>query len=137
MTQDDEDGVLGHAPPLDEMLAEALDLVDATRRYLESGPAAPAVVPRELPHVRELDRITTRLGHVVVWLLTCKAGGPAMAAAGPPLPRDIVGDPACLEQPLVPGLPARLQDLLDASADLYARAVRLATERSGNLRHLH
>lgn len=137
MTQDDDDRALGLSCPLDEMLAEALALVDATRRYLESRPAAPAVAPGELPHVREIDRITTRLGHVVAWLLTRKAGGPAMASAGRPLPHDLDGDPACLDQPLVPGLPARLQGLLDASADLYLRAARLAGENAGSRHHLH
>lgn len=135
MTQNDGGGAQDQGSPLDEMLAEALDLVDATRRYLETRPAAPAIAPRELHHVREIDRITSRLGHVVAWLLTCKAGRNDLAAAAGRAAAPAIGtDPACLAQPAVPGLPGPLQDLLDASAALYGRAVRLATSGAGSLR---
>ncbi len=130
MAQGDDDSTDDAHPSqaVDRLLTEALLLVEATKRYLEGRPQDRARTPAELHHVREIERITIRLGHVVGWLLACKAE----AASGPYQParqamlRGLGSEAHCMERPEVPGLPLPLQGLLDASADLYGRAIRLA-----------
>lgn len=140
MAQGDDDRAFRPTPisALDRMLAEALELAEATKRYLARQPAIPASSPAGLTHVREIERVTSRLGHVVAWILACKAaqGGPigerAVHAAWPSL----TADPVCMAQPDVPDLPAGLKSLLGASAELYGRAIRMA-DGSTDLPSLH
>ncbi|HWL71709.1 MAG TPA: DUF1465 family protein [Geminicoccus sp.] len=107
---------------LDRLLGEAMGLVQATKHYLERRPAGAMPVAGELGHLCELDRVTCRLGLVIGWLLRRKAelagDGPAAAA--------IEDDPHCLQQPALAELPPALGALLDASAVLYGRTVRMA-----------
>ncbi|WP_159712956.1 DUF1465 family protein [Geminicoccus flavidas] len=107
---------------LDRLLGEAMGLVQATKHYLERRPAGAMPALGELGHLCELGRVTNRLGQVVGWLLRRKA---ELAGAGPAAAA-IEDDPHCLRQPSLAELPPALSALLDASAVLYGRTVRLA-----------
>jgi hypothetical protein len=140
MAQGDDDSIDEERPSeaVDRLLTEALLLVEATKRYLEGRPQDLAGTPAELHHVREIERITTRLGHVVGWLLACKAqlaSGPCQPARQAML-RGLGSEAHCMERPEVAGLPLPLQGLLHASANLYGRAIRLASSGS-DLAPLH
>ena len=115
--------------PLDRLLAEALQLAEATKRYLENRAQTEAIPLTELVHVREVGRITARLGFIVAWLLACKAdrAGELEGFVGRDELCRLGGDQSCLEQPAVPEMPGKLKTLLRESAALYGRATRLAT----------
>jgi hypothetical protein len=130
---DDTDAIVLSLAPLDRLLKEALELAEATKLYLETRVPPKPMGHAELVHVREVGRITARLGFVVAWLLACKAerAGELEGLAGAEDLCRLGGDPTCLEQPPVPEMPVQLKALLERSATLYGRATRLAT--SGHL----
>ncbi|HEX2527623.1 MAG TPA: DUF1465 family protein [Geminicoccus sp.] len=115
--------------PLDRLLAEALELAEATKLYLETRVRPDPVGLEELVHVREVGRITARLGFIVAWLLACKAehAGELEGFPGREELCRLGGDPTCLEEAVVMGIPPALRTLLHRSAALYGRATRLAT----------
>ena len=115
--------------PLDRLLSEALQLAEATKLYLENRTRTKSIPMTELVHVREIGRITARLGFIVAWLLACKAdrAGELEGMEGREELCRLGGDQSCLEQPAVPEMPGALKCLLEQSAALYGRATRLAT----------
>lgn len=131
--QEQDTGAVSTAP-VDRLLAEALELAESTKLYLEARTGAEEIPLSELVHVREVGRITARLGFVVAWLLACKAdqAGELEGMAGRDELCSLGGDQCCLDQPAVPEMPGRLQVLLERSASLYGRATRLATSGTDN-----
>lgn len=117
---------------IDSLYVEAMLLADEARSYFD-------VIGRE--DRDELDptqrvgfsceslRVTSRLMHIIAWLLTRRAVAAgeiseAQAAASERrLGRSPGGDPAILD-----GLPEAARQIIEATADLYARVLRLDAE---------
>jgi regulator of CtrA degradation len=114
---------------IDSLYTEAMILADEARAYFdEEGREERLTLP---PFVRvgfacESLKVTTRIMHIVAWLLTQKAveTGEIKGADGRRPERRLGkandSDPLVLEQ-----LPESAQRLVGASVDLYARVKRL------------
>jgi len=114
---------------IDSLYTEAMILADEARAYFdEEGRDERLTLP---PFVRvgfacESLKVTTRIMHIVAWLLTQKAvkTGEIKGADGRRPERRLGkandSDPLVIDQ-----LPAAAQRLVNASADLYARVQRL------------
>jgi regulator of CtrA degradation len=118
------------APRLvDALYTEAMLLADEARTYFDVGGAADRDALPPLPRVTfscEALRVTTRLMHIVAWLLTRRA---IEAGEIPPgavqdyarrLGRAEDSDPAAYAT-----LPAGARELIDASRELYQRIERI------------
>lgn len=114
---------------VDSLYVEAMVLADEVRGYFdEEGRIERDTLPplQRVAFSCESLKVTTRLMHVIAWLLTRRAvehGEISAALARAPSRRLGIAadsDPATLE--LLPGA-ARI--LIDASRDLYARVERL------------
>lgn len=117
---------------IESLYTEAMLLADEARTYFdEAGRGERADLD---PFVRvgfacESLKVTTRIMHIVAWLLTQRAvesGEIRPGSASRPerrLGHAGDSDPAVIEQ-----LPAAAQRLVNASADLYARVRRLDEE---------
>lgn len=117
---------------VNSLYTEAMLLADEARAYFESE-------GRE--HRQSLDpvqrvalsceslKITTRLMHVLAWLLTERAIelGQMDASEAVASSRRL-GDAAVTDAAMVEGLPAPAIALIDASQDLYARVRRLESD---------
>ena len=114
---------------IDSLYTEAMLLADEARAYFdEEARDERMTLP---PFVRvgfacESLKVTTRIMHIVAWLLTQRAvetgeiNGPEGKRPERRLGHANDSDPAVVEQ-----LPASAQKLINASADLYARVRRL------------
>jgi regulator of CtrA degradation len=114
---------------IDALYTEAMLLADEARAYFdveareERGTLPPFV---RVGFACESLKVTTRIMHIVAWLLTQKAveTGEIHGADGRRPERRLGNandsDPAVVEQ-----LPETAQRLVNASADLYARVKRL------------
>ena len=114
---------------IDSLYTEAMILADEARAYFdEQGRDERVTLP---PFVRvgfacESLKVTTRIMHIVAWLLTQRAveTGEIKGADGRRPERRLgkagESDPLVVEQ-----LPEAAQKLVNASADLYARVKRL------------
>jgi regulator of CtrA degradation len=114
---------------IDSLYTEAMILADEARAYFdEEGREERAALP---PFVRvgfacESLKVTTRIMHIVAWLLTQKAveTGEIQGADGRRPERRLGkandSDPAIFDQ-----LPDSAKRLVSASTDLYARVKRL------------
>jgi regulator of CtrA degradation len=117
---------------VDALYVEAMVLADEARAYFDDH----GRTDRELldPIVRvsfscESLKVTTRLMHVVAWLLTrraVEAGEIDMLEARSSSRR--LGIAPASEAAAIDQLPASARALVDASADLYARVARLDLE---------
>lgn len=118
-----------HGRLTDALYVEAMVLADEARSYFdESGRGERDMLD---PFVRvtfscESLKITTRLMHVIAWLLTQRA-----VDAGELRPHDALdparrmGDAPVTEADVVAILPPRAQALVTASMDLHRRVLRL------------
>jgi regulator of CtrA degradation len=104
-------------------------LADESRAYFDRGSAADRAMLAALQRVLfscEAMRITTRLMHIVAWLLTRRAIEAGEIPAGPArdharkLGRADDSDPATYE-----ALPETARALIEASRELYGRVARL------------
>lgn len=132
MEPDDVTGSAASLTFFSKTFDEARQLLVGARDYFSNAdPAsAPGLTAEQRLRMRaESLRVTTRLGHVMAWLLAQKAWQAGeitrQEAAGPQFRLD--GGPACLEETeeTVPGLPERLRELLADSRRLYIRVARL------------
>ena len=109
----------------DALYSEAMILADEARTYFDEA----GRVEREAldPLIRvsfscESLKVTTRLMHVVAWLLTQRA-----IESGELLPRDALdparrlGDAPVTDAALLAMLPARAREMIGASTDLHRR----------------
>ena len=114
---------------VDSLYTEAMILADEARGYFEEVGRA------DRDHLHPFERVafsceslkvTTRLMHVVAWLLTRKAvaTGEIDAVTGD---AQRLGDAAGSDEAAVT-LPQRARDLVAASIDLYQRVARIAQE---------
>jgi regulator of CtrA degradation len=114
---------------IDALYTEAMILADEARAYFdEEGRGERLTLP---PFVRvgfacESLKVTTRIMHIVAWLLTQKAveTGEIKGADGR-RPERRLGRASDSDQLVVDQLPEAAQRLVNASADLYARVKRL------------
>lgn len=118
---------------VESLYTEAMLLADEARTYFDAGSRS----ERESldPFVRvgfacESLKVTTRLMHIIAWLLTQRAieTGELSAASGRRPERRLghagVSDPAVVEQ-----LPQSARALISSSLDLYERVRRLDEEQ--------
>ncbi len=118
-----------HRKLIDSLYVEAMLLADEARAYFDDGGRSERDALDPLARVAfscESLKVTTRLMHVIAWLLTQRA-----VAAGELPPRDAlhpsrrlgmapVSDDAAIE-----AMPAAARELVASSADLYRRVARL------------
>jgi len=114
---------------IDSLYTEAMLLADEARAYFdEEGRDERATLP---PFVRvgfacESLKVTTRIMHIVAWLLTQKAveTGEIMSPDGR-RPERRLGKASDSDAAVIEQLPDSAQRLVSASVDLYARIKRL------------
>jgi regulator of CtrA degradation len=126
---------------IDGLYVEAMVLADEARSYFDSGGRDDRLALDPLDRVGfscESLKVTTRLMHVIAWLLTQRA-----VAAGE-LDRDQagaaerrLGPAADTDEGLAARLPEAAADLIRASEELYSRVSRLdqgsfAEDREGS-----
>jgi regulator of CtrA degradation len=119
---------------IDALYRESIRLADAARRYFDWEGAADreALDPVErVAFACESLKVTTRLMHVVSWLLVRKA-----VAAG-----ELRGDEGAADERRLgraaadappPGMPVRAMTIIEESRDLYARVARLDRRFDGD-----
>jgi len=114
------------------LYTEAMVLADEARAYFDHQGRADREVLDPLARITlscESLKITTRLMHLLAWLLTERAielGQMDEQEAAASARR--LGDAAATDAASVEGLPAAAIVLIDASQDLYARVRRLEAE---------
>ncbi|SFR78655.1 regulator of CtrA degradation [Sphingomonas jatrophae] len=114
------------------LYTEAMLLADETRSYFdEAGREDRDLLPplQRVLFSCESLKVTTRLMHVVAWLLTRRAvESGEMSLAQARAPGRKLGPAAESDPGSVEVLPPVAQDLIEASCDLYARVARLEQE---------
>ena len=114
---------------VDSLYTEAMLLADEARAYFDRHGREERESLDPLLRVGfscESLKVTTRLMHVVAWLLTqraVEAGEISRAHARKPTRR--LGDAPEIDSALLARLPPAAQSLIEASRDLYARVQRL------------
>ncbi|KQM93511.1 hypothetical protein ASE70_13965 [Sphingomonas sp. Leaf22] len=129
-----ENGAMVHRRLIDSMYVEAMLLADEARAYFDQvGMAERATLDPMARVVLSCEslKITTRLMHVIAWLLTQKAidAGEMAAEMGDDPIRTLPDGPVTDEDTLVT-MPVGTQTLIRASVDLYRRAERMERSRS-------
>jgi regulator of CtrA degradation len=118
-----------HRRLVDALYSKAMVLADEARTYFDAAGRAEREALDPLIRVSfscESLKVTTRLMHVIAWLLTQRA-----VEAGELQPRDALdpsrrlGDAPVTEQALLDRLPTRARTLIEASTDLHRRVGRL------------
>lgn len=118
---------------IDSLYTEAMLLADEARSYFEQGSRAERDALDPLSRVNfscESLKVTTRLMHVIAWLL----GQRAHATPGndtPPRPGKL-GNASASDGILLARLPDDARSLIASSCDLYARVKRLADGGGGD-----
>jgi regulator of CtrA degradation len=124
-----------HRRLVDVLYVDAMVLADEARSYFDEGGRADREALPPLARVAfscESLKVTTRLMHVIAWLLTQRAVG-----AGEMAPRDALDPsrrlgPAPISDTAAVGeLPARARALIESSAELYRRVGRLDEAQAG------
>ena len=118
-----------HRRLVDSLYVEAMLLADEARAYFDEGGRSEREALDPLARVAfscESLKVTTRLMHVIAWLLTQRA-----VAAGEMPPRDALhpsrrlGTAPVSEEEAIAAMPAAARQLVEASADLYRRVARI------------
>ena len=114
---------------VDALYNEAMLLADEARAYFDAeGRRDRAELPagERVGFACESLKVTTRVMHIVAWLLTQKAVESGEIARGTSAVHDRrLGHANPPDEALLPGLPEPAQRLIRDSADLYARVKRL------------
>lgn len=118
-----------HRKLIDSLYVEAMVLADEARGYFDQGARIEREALDPLGRVTfscESLKVTTRLMHVIAWLLTQRA-----VDSGELSPRDALdparrlGDAPVTEDQVIAHMPADAQALINASIDLHRRVARL------------
>ena len=118
-----------HRRLIDSLYVEAMLLADEARAYFDEGGRADreALAPMErVTFSCESLKVTTRLMHIIAWLLTQRA-----IDAGELAPRDALdpsrrlGTAPSTESQVFQGLPKSAQGMIATSIDLHRRVARL------------
>ncbi|HEY1605890.1 MAG TPA: DUF1465 family protein [Allosphingosinicella sp.] len=126
---DDEAGTPLTPKLIASLYTEAMLLADEARSYFDSAGREERDALDPFARVGfscESLKVTTRLMHVIAWLLTqraVEAGELSRAQAASPSRR--LGDGSESDEALLPRLPEQARALIDASRDLFARIQRL------------
>ncbi len=124
-----------HRRLVDTLHVEAMLLADEARSYFDEDGRAEREALDPLDRVGfscESLKVTTRLMHVIAWLLTQRA-----VHTGELAPRDALhpsrrlGDSPGSERGSVAVLPLRARALIEASADLHRRVAHLDAAQAG------
>ena len=114
---------------IDGLYVEAMVLADEARSYFDTGGRDDRLALDPIDRVGfscESLKVTTRLMHVIAWLLTQRAVGAgelSRTQAGTPERR--LGTAADTDRDLLQRLPETAVDLIRASEELYGRVSRL------------
>ena len=118
-----------HRRLIDALYTDAMVLADEARAYFdESGrQEREALTPMmRVAFSCESLKVTTRLMHVIAWLLTQRAVEAGEMAESDALdPSRRLGDAPPIDEAVVAQLPDSAKDLIRASTDLYRRVARL------------
>jgi len=118
-----------HRRLIDGLFTEAMVLADETRAYFDEAGRAERDALDPLVRVGfscESLKVTTRLMHVIAWLLTQRAVHSGEIAARDALdPSRRLGEAPIFDADLVSALPKQAQALIASSADLHRRVGRL------------
>jgi regulator of CtrA degradation len=118
-----------HRRLIDSLYVEAMVLADEARGYFDQGARVEREALDPLGRVTfscESLKVTTRLMHVIAWLLTQRA-----VDSGELSPRDALdparrlGDAPVTEAMVIGQMPTDAQALINASVDLHRRVARL------------
>jgi regulator of CtrA degradation len=118
-----------HRRLIDSLYVEAMVLADEARGYFDQGARIEREALDPLGRVTfscESLKVTTRLMHVIAWLLTQRA-----VDSGELSPRDALdparrlGDAPVTEDAVLAQMPAEAQALISSSIDLHRRVARL------------
>lgn len=118
---------------IDSLYTEAMLLADEARGYFESGARAERLALDPLARVSlscESLKVTTRLMHVIAWLLGQLAMYATLGKGVSPVARKL-GNASDSDGATTTRLPADAQSLIASSCDLYARVKRLADGAGG------
>ena len=124
-----------HRRLIDGLYTEAMLLADEARSYFDEAGRAEREALDPLVRVGfscESLKVTTRLMHVIAWLMTQRA-----AAVGEIQPADLLhpsrrlGHAPVFDADLVSALPRTAQAMIAASADLHRRVARLDDAQQG------
>ena len=123
-----------HRRLIDALYVEAMLLADEARSYFnDAGQGERASLDPMARVVLSCEslKITTRLMHVIAWLLTQRAidAGEMAADLGDDPLRALASSPVT-EDDVLTAMPAGTQALIRASIDLYRRAERIERSRS-------
>jgi len=114
---------------LDGLYIEAMLLADESRAYFDQNGRLERDRLDPIGRVSfscESLKVTTRLMHVIAWLLTQRAvDAGEMAPADALDPSRRLGLPPVTEQSLLDLMPALARELIESSIDLYRRTARL------------
>lgn len=126
-------GAIVHRRLIDSMYVEAMLLADEARAYFDDGGQGERALLGPMARVVlscESLKITTRLMHVIAWLLTQRAidAGEIAAAIGDDPLRTLPEAPATDDATLAT-MPDGTQALIRSSIDLYRRAERIERSR--------
>jgi regulator of CtrA degradation len=121
---------------VEALYIEAMVLADEARSYFDHQAREDrlALAPADRVALScESLRVTTRLMHIIAWLLTqraVRAGELTRAEAAVPERR--LGDAALVDAELLPRLPEAAAEIIQQSSELYARVRRLDREAIGD-----
>lgn len=122
---------------IDALYVESMVLADEARSYFDEGGRAEREALEPMSRVSfscESLKVTTRLMHVIAWLLTQRA-----VEAGELAPRDALdpsrrlGDAPLSDAALVSALPEQARAMIRSSIDLHRRVARLDAAQGQDL----
>ncbi|WP_294319859.1 DUF1465 family protein [uncultured Sphingomonas sp.] len=123
-----------HRRLIDSLYVEAMVLADEARSYFnDAGQGDRAMLDPMARVVLSCEslKITTRLMHVIAWLLTQRAiDAGEIAAELDDDPLRALATPPVTEEAVLATMPAATQSLILASIDLYRRAERIERSKS-------
>lgn len=118
-----------HRRLIDSLYVEAMVLADEARGYFDQGARIEREALDPLGRVTfscESLKVTTRLMHVIAWLLTQRAVDSGELTVRDALdPTRRLGDSPVTEDSVIAQMPADAQALIATSIELYRRVARL------------
>ncbi len=125
-----------HRRLIDTLYIDAMVLADEARGYFDQGGKADRDMLDPMQRVSfscESLKVTTRLMHVIAWLLTQRAVDSGEMAARDALdPSRRLGPAPVSEKEAIEAMPLTAQGLIEASAELYRRVARLDQAQVAN-----
>lgn len=130
-----------HRRVIDTLYIDAMVLADEARSYFDEGGRADRETLDPMARVSfscESLKVTTRLMHVIAWLLTQRAvDAGEMTAREACDPSRRLGPAPVSAAAAVTALPDRARETITASVDLYARVMRLDEAQADDVAVAH